>query len=157
MCILADEHITPTGFTAPLGNILYVELMPISVKLPCTCDGFFLPGHTHKPNLSKAGPIFKHKLRVEDSEHDLIFLFWLRLHLPEEYKIHSRSIWVFTFSNSCENPRVSQKLAHFGSLFWSSVHIHSFWFTYYFRLTCPWRRLPRPYPHAQLPESHAWV
>lgn len=88
----------------------------------------------------KQGWIFKHKLKVEDPEHDPIFLFWLRLHLPKEYKIHSQSIWVFTHCKSHENLRVSQKLAHCGSSSWSSVHRYSLWFTYYLRLKDPLKK-----------------
>lgn len=53
--LLADEHITPSGFIAPRGNILYIELTLTSVKRLCICQAFYLPGHTHKPNPSEGG------------------------------------------------------------------------------------------------------
>lgn len=106
----------------------------------------------------KQGWIFKHKLKVEDPEHDPIFLFWLRLHLPKEYKIHSQSIWVFTHCKSHENLRVSQKLAHCGSSSWSSVHRYSLWFTYYLRLKDPLKKAdPALIPTQSFPVATSWV
>ena len=72
--LLADEHIIPSGFIAPIGNILYIELTLTSVKLHAFVMVFaFRATHISLIPLKK-GSTFKHKFKVEDPEHDLIFL-----------------------------------------------------------------------------------